>query len=108
MGDEHVVFLERPCVTQHVDTLSGGKFPLGMLRVDTLLPAPRARFGTAGFELFDDGGGHGVRLPGVVGETVAGRAGEFNLGLEAFYERCDSVRKFPYIQLCDFHEKKPI
>jgi predicted Kef-type K+ transport protein len=39
MGDEHVVFLERALVEQHLDPLARGQLALGVLAVDPLLAA---------------------------------------------------------------------
>jgi hypothetical protein len=44
MGDEHVVFLERPLVEQHLQPLARRQLALGVLRIDPRLPATETGF----------------------------------------------------------------
>ncbi len=50
MLDEHVVFLERPGIEQHVDALAGRQLALGVLRLDAALAAAQARRRTSALE----------------------------------------------------------
>jgi hypothetical protein len=54
VGNEHVVFLERPRIEQHFDTLTRRELTLGMLAGDTLFAAPGARTASTIFQLFQD------------------------------------------------------
>src|SRR5471030_2633095 len=50
--DEHVVFLERARIEQHVDALARRQLALGMLRLDAALAPALPCGGPAPFELF--------------------------------------------------------
>jgi hypothetical protein len=52
--DEHVVFLERALVEQHVEPLARRQLALGVLRVDPLLPAAEPGFRAALLQLFEN------------------------------------------------------
>jgi hypothetical protein len=54
VGDVHVVFFKRAFIEQHLDALARRQLALGMLGVDTLLPAAKPRLGAARFHGFDD------------------------------------------------------
>ena len=54
MLDEHVPFLEAVFVEEQVDTLPGGEFTLGVLRVDAALTAAEPRRGACFLKLMDD------------------------------------------------------
>ena len=50
--DEHVVFLERAGIEQHVDALARRQLALGVLRLDAALAAAQARRRAAALKLF--------------------------------------------------------
>src|SRR6185312_13536221 len=52
MLDEHVVFLERAGIEQHVDALARRQLALGVLRLDAALPAARSRRRPTPLKLF--------------------------------------------------------
>ncbi len=64
MLDEHIPFLEGIGVEQKLDAFTGGQLALGVLAVDTLLPAARSGLGALAFKLFNDFV-HGVPRSGV-------------------------------------------
>jgi len=51
---EHIPFFERVRIEEQFDTLTGGEFALGVLRVDALLSAAQTRLFALLFELMDD------------------------------------------------------
>ena len=57
MLDIGIELLERTLVEQNIEPFARGELALGMLRVDTLLPAPEGSGGAATFH-FGDIGGH--------------------------------------------------
>ena len=54
MGDEHVIFFERPRIEQHVEAFAGGELALAMLGIDAALTAAEPRFAALMFEGGDD------------------------------------------------------